>query len=102
MVTQMQPRTAQKSGKRWAMFQLEDFTGQIKCLLWSDEYARFKEIVVNDAVLLFEGQVEWREGGTAGDVIVKKVMTPDDARRELTKSLLLKMSYTEDPDTVNK
>src|SRR5262249_33670196 len=38
VVTQVQPRTAQKSGKRWAMFQLEDFTGQVKCLLWSDEY----------------------------------------------------------------
>ena len=46
-----------------AMFRLEDFTGQCKCILWSDEYARFKDVVANDAVLLFEGAVEWREGG---------------------------------------
>src|SRR4051794_1347304 len=28
MVTGLQVRTVQKNGKRWAMFQLEDFTGQ--------------------------------------------------------------------------
>src|SRR5205823_5875438 len=102
MVTQFQPRTAQKSGKRWAMFQLEDFTGQCKCILWSDEYARFKDQVTDDAVLLFEGVVEWRDGGSAGDVIVKKVLTADDARREMTRSMLLKLPYTEDPDALRK
>jgi DNA polymerase-3 subunit alpha len=102
MVTQLQPRTAQKTGKRWAMFQLEDFTGQCKCILWSDEYARLKDQVADDAVLLFEGVVEWREGGSAGDVIVKKVLTVDDARREMTRSMLLKLPYTEDPDALRK
>ena len=29
-------------------------------------------------------------------------MTPEDARREMTKSLLLKLPYTDDPDAVNK
>ncbi|MFO0796895.1 MAG: DNA polymerase III subunit alpha [Gemmataceae bacterium] len=102
MVTQFQMRTAQKSGKRWAMFYLEDFTGQCKCILWSDEYARLKDVVVNDAVFLFEGVVEWREGGSSGDLIVKKVLTVDEARREMTKSLLLKMPYTDDEEALRK
>jgi DNA polymerase-3 subunit alpha len=102
MVTQMQMRTVQKNGKRWAMFYLEDFTGQCKCILWSDEYARFKEMVVDDAVLLFEGVVEWREGGSAGDLIVKKVLTVDDARREMTRSIVLRVPYTEDEEELRK
>jgi len=102
MVTQFQVRTAQKSGKRWAMFYLEDFTGQCKCILWSDEYARLKDVVVNDAVFLFEGAVEWREGGSSGDLIVKKVLTMEDARREMTKSLLLKLPYTDDEEALRK
>ncbi len=102
MVTQFQMRTAQKSGKRWAMFYLEDFTGQCKCILWSDEYARFKDVVVNDAVFLFEGAIEWREGGSSGDLIVKKVLTVDDARKEMTKSLLLKLRYTDDEEALRK
>jgi DNA polymerase-3 subunit alpha len=102
MVTQVQPRTAQKSGKRWAMFQLEDFTGQCKCILWSDEYARFKDQVTDDSVLLFEGAVEWRDGGTAGDVIVRKIMTIDDAKKEMTRSLLLRMPYSDDGESLSK
>ncbi|MBY0515086.1 MAG: DNA polymerase III subunit alpha, partial [Gemmataceae bacterium] len=102
MVAAFQPRTAQKSGKRWAMFQLEDFSGQCKCILWSDEYARYKDVVVDDAVMLFEGVVEWREGGTAGDVIVRKVLTVDEARKEMTRSMVVRVPYTDDPDEVRK
>jgi DNA polymerase-3 subunit alpha len=92
----------QKNGKRWGMFYLEDFTGQCKCILWSDEYARFKDVVANDAVFLFEGAIEWREGGSTGDLIVKKVLTVEDARREMTKSLLLKLRYTDDEEALRK
>src|SRR5207248_5621728 len=65
MVTQLQHRVVQKNGKRWAMFYLEDFTGQCKCILWSEEFARFKDQVTDDAILLLEGVVEWRGGGSA-------------------------------------
>ena len=102
MVTQMQLRTVQKNGKRWAMFQLEDFTGQCKCILWSDEFARFKDVVTPDAVLLFEGAVEWREGGSSGDLVVRKVLTADEARKEMTKSVLLKMPYADDDEALRK
>ena len=102
MVTQLQVRTVQKNGKRWAMFQLEDFTGQCKCILWSDEFARFKDVVTPDAVLLFEGAVEWREGGSSGDLVVRKVLTADEARKEMTKSVLLKMPYADDDEALRK
>jgi DNA polymerase-3 subunit alpha len=102
MVTGLQQRTVQKNGKRWAMFQLEDFTGQCKCILWSEQYAQFKDQVTDDAVLLFEGKVEWREGGTAGDVIVSKILTIDEARKEMTRSLLLRMPYADDPESLHR
>jgi len=102
MVAGLQQRTVQKNGKRWAMFQLEDFTGQCKCILWSDQYAQFKDQIADDAVLLFEGKVEWREGGTAGDVIVSKLITIEDARKEMTRSLLLRMPYADDEESLRR
>ena len=61
MVTGFQTRTVQKNGKRWAMFQLEEFTGQCKCILWSETYAQFKDQVTDDAVLMFDtdGRFLW-------------------------------------------
>jgi DNA polymerase-3 subunit alpha len=102
MVTQLQPRTVAKNGKRWAMFYLEDFTGQCKCILWSEEYARFKDVAADDAVVLLEGVVEWREGASSGDVIVKRVLTTDEARKEMTRSMVLRVPYSEDEEALRK
>ena len=46
--------------------------------------------------------MEWREGGTAGDVIVRKVLTIEDAKKEMTRSLLLRMAYTDDDESLRK
>ena len=102
MVTALQLRTAQKSGKRWAMFQLEDFSGQAKCLLWSEQYDAYRHEVTDDKILLFEGKVEWRDGSTAGDVIVQKVITIEQARREMTRGLLLRLPLGDDDETLGK
>jgi DNA polymerase-3 subunit alpha len=102
MVTALQLRTAQKSGKRWAMFQLEDFSGQAKCLLWSEQYDAYRHEVTDDKILLFEGKVEWRDGSTSGDVIVQKVITIEQARREMTRGLLLRLPLGDDEETLGK
>jgi DNA polymerase III subunit alpha len=102
MVTALNLRTTTKSGKRWAMFQLEDFTGQVKAILWSEEFQRFQSDVMDDAILLFEGVVERRDVGGTGDLIVKRVLSVDQARREFTKALLLRMKYADDAESLRK
>ncbi len=102
MVTALQHRTVQKNGKRWAMLQLEDFTGQAKCILWSETFLQFKDVVTEDAIVLFEGTIERRDGAGPGDVIVKRVMNVEQARREMTRVLLLRMNYAEDSETIAK
>src|SRR5262249_58491996 len=99
MIVELQVRTANKGrnmGRKYATFRIEDFTGAVRCILWSDEYARFQELVVADAVLLFEGVLNWTEGRAEPDFQVKKVLTVEEARREFTKSMLLKVPYTDD------
>ena len=105
MVTQFDTRVikaGRNQGTRFAIFRLEDFTGQTKCVLWSDQYTRFKEEVVEDSMLLFEGHVEWRDGSSEPDVIVEKVMTLDQARKELTRGLVIRMQYDDHEDTIRK
>ena len=68
--------------------------------VWSDQFARFKDDVAEDKVLLFEGHVEWRQGSTEPDVIVERVMTPEQARQELTKEMVIRIPYREDEETL--
>ncbi|MCZ2344022.1 MAG: hypothetical protein LC104_19840, partial [Bacteroidales bacterium] len=105
MVVEHIPKVVTKGrnqGNRWAIIRTEDFSGSVKCILWSDQYARFKDLVTADAILLFAGKVEWREGSSEPDLIVDKVMTLDEARSDLTKEMVIRIPYGEDDETYGK
>jgi DNA polymerase-3 subunit alpha len=105
MITNFEARTANKGrniGRKYAMFRIEDFTGSLRAMMWSDEYSRFKDVVCSDFVGLFEGTLVWGEGRAEPDFQVKKVITIEEARAEFTKSMVLKLDYTEDPDEIRK
>ena len=91
MITNLSVRT-NKSNKRFALFRLEDFTGSVKCCLWSDELAKFQELVKDDSIALFEGILEHGDRPEP-DFMVKKIFTLDDAKKELTRGVLLRMNY---------
>ena len=45
MIANLDVRTANKGrnvGRKYATFRIEDFTGSVRCILWSDEYSRFQ------------------------------------------------------------
>jgi DNA polymerase-3 subunit alpha len=105
MVVQFDTRVVKagrNQGARFALFRLEDFTGQCKAVLWSDQYSRFKDDIGDDAIVLIEGKVEWRDGAAEADVIVDKVLTLDQAKRDLTKGLVLRVGYTADEDSLRR
>ena len=105
MVTELIPKIVSKGrnqGNRWAIVRIEDFTGSMKCILWSDQYGRFKDIVTTDAILLFEGKVEWREGSSEPDLIVDKVMDLAQAKADLTKEMIIRIPYGDDDETLGK
>ena len=105
MVTELIPKVVTKGrnqGNRWAIVRIEDFTGSLKCILWSDQYGRFKDIVTPDAILLFEGKVEWREGSSEPDLIVDKVMDLAQAKADLTKEMIIRIPYGDDDETLGK
>ena len=84
------------------MFRIEDFTGSVRCIMWSDEYSRFKEVISSDFVGLFEGALNWGEGRAEPDFNIKKILTIEEARAEFTKSMVLKLPYSESEDDLRK
>ncbi|VTT99428.1 dna polymerase iii subunit alpha : DNA polymerase III, alpha subunit OS=Planctomyces brasiliensis (strain ATCC 49424 / DSM 5305 / JCM 21570 / NBRC 103401 / IFAM 1448) GN=Plabr_1519 PE=4 SV=1: PHP: DNA_pol3_alpha: HHH_6: tRNA_anti-codon [Gemmataceae bacterium] len=105
MIANLEVRTANKgrnTGRKYATFRIEDFTGSVRCIMWSDEYARYQAMVSADAVHLFEGTLNWAPERAEPDFQVKKVLTIDEARAEFTKSMLIKLAYTEDEGSLRK
>ena len=95
-------KTGRNMGRKYATFRIEDFTGSVRSMMWSDEYARFSSLMNDDAVYLFEGTLNWGAERSEPDFQVKKVLTIDEARAEFTKSMLIKLAYSDDEASLRK
>src|SRR5690606_37793748 len=51
-----------KKGNRFCKFRLEDQTAVVNCLVWSEAYNKFGELIQNDELMIVEGRVESAEG----------------------------------------
>ncbi len=76
------PRDA-NSPTKYAMFDLEDVDGAIRCILWPQDYAKMGEFVVSDAVVVLQGRLDYR-GGDEANMIVDKVIPIEKLDQNLT------------------
>jgi DNA polymerase-3 subunit alpha len=75
---------------RYARFKLEDFTGSVECVMWPDDFVRHKDDVSEDRVCFLRAAVE-RSREEPG-LVVSRLLDIDQAERELTKGLVLRLS----------
>jgi DNA polymerase-3 subunit alpha len=79
------PRDANQPTK-YAMFDLEDVDGAIRCILWPQDYAKHGEAVVSDAVVVLQGRLDYR-GGDEANMIVDKVIPIEQLDANLTHGM---------------
>lgn len=71
LVKDLQLRTTKK-GDRFAIFQLEDHAGSVKCVAWPEPFRKHSTVIRAEAVLLVTGRVENSDEGIV-TVMVDKV-----------------------------
>ena len=76
------PRDA-NSPTKYAMFDLEDVDGAIRCILWPQDYAKMGEFVISDAVVVLQGRLDYR-GGDEANMIVDKIIPSEKLDQNLT------------------
>jgi len=72
-----------KPGKpsKYAMFDLEDRAGIMRCIVWPEQYAQFLELIQPDAILMVRGVVDKRPGSEEANLIVNELLRPEEATR---------------------
>ena len=58
---------------RYAMFDLEDVDGAIRCVMWPKEYAQHGNMIQADGVVVLQGSLD-RRGGDEANLIVDRVI----------------------------
>jgi DNA polymerase-3 subunit alpha len=86
----MNTKKARNGNTRYVRFRLEDFTGSVECVMWPDDLVRHKEDIQEDRICLLQGVVE-RSREEPG-LIVNRIFSIDQAKREMTK--LVKLSFS--------
>jgi DNA polymerase-3 subunit alpha len=96
MLTQvrfMNVKKARNGNSRYVRCKIEDGTGVVECMMWPDDFLKFKDEFVDDRVLFAEGTVE--QNREEPQLMMTRVFTLDVARKEMTKGLVLKLRLGE-------
>ncbi|HZY86289.1 MAG TPA: OB-fold nucleic acid binding domain-containing protein, partial [Gemmataceae bacterium] len=90
MLTQVRYMTYKRPRKdhnRYGRCKVEDFTGAVECVLWGEEFSRYKDAFVEDAVVLVRGTLEKKTDEPI--LVLSRVLTLEQAQRELARELHL-------------
>src|SRR5262249_12936237 len=82
--------TARNGNSRYLRCKLEDFTGAAECVMWPDDFVRFKDEVHEDRVCFVKGTVE--KTREEPGLVLNRVLSIEQAQRELTKGLVLQLT----------
>ncbi|MFN9718436.1 MAG: DNA polymerase III subunit alpha [Planctomycetota bacterium] len=92
MISSIKIATAKKASRngnmKYANFDLEDPSGIIRCIAWSDDYARYEELIKSENVIIVAGKVDRR--GREPNVVVNRILTLDQADKEFTSQVAIK------------
>ena len=92
MVSSIRIATVKKSNtngqNKYANFDLEDLSGNVRCIAWPAEYAHYQQEVREEEIIVLQGRVDRR--GREPNVVVNRVFTLDGADREFTSQVAIK------------
>ncbi|GLX87058.1 DNA-directed DNA polymerase [Thalassotalea loyana] len=80
-----------KRGRRWALVTLDDKSARIDVRLFPDDFDKFQDILVKDAILVCSGQVSFDDYSGGITMSGRDIMTITDARENYLQSIDLSL-----------
>ncbi|MDR2115678.1 MAG: DNA polymerase III subunit alpha [Planctomycetaceae bacterium] len=83
-----------KSGKKYAMFTLEDVSGPVRSIIWTDQLARYSHLVRLESIVFAVGRIDQsRSAGESncGNFIVDDLYTIEEAIEQLSRGLDIRL-----------
>lgn len=80
-----------KRGDRMAVVSLDDATGQVDVLCFSENYQKYRELLVKDKLIIVEGEVSLDEFSGGNRVICRELFSIEQARERYAKCLQIRV-----------
>lgn len=79
------------SPSRYAMFDLEDTVGTMRCIVWPDQFVNYEELIKPDAIVVIRGAVDKRPGSEEANVIVNEIIPLDALASRYTRGVRIRV-----------
>jgi len=76
---------------RYAMFDLEDTAGTIRCILWPEQFANYGQMVEADAIVVVRGAIDKRPGSDEANLIVNELIALGDLEKRYTRGVRIRV-----------
>jgi len=80
------------SPSRYAMFDLEDMEGGMRCILWPEPFQQYGELVRPDSIVVALGAIDKRGGGDEANLIVNELIPLEELPSRCTSLVRLRLS----------
>jgi DNA polymerase-3 subunit alpha len=76
---------------KYAMWDLEDLDGVIRCILWPEQFAEFGHLVAADAILAMRATVDRRPGAEEVNLIVTELIPLAELPARFTSGVVIRL-----------
>ncbi len=76
---------------RYAMFDLEDMDGLVRCIVWPEEFANCQELVQHDAMVAARGTIDKRPGSDEVNLVVQELYPITELEQRFTKRVMIRL-----------
>jgi DNA polymerase-3 subunit alpha len=80
---------------RYAMFDLEDTDGIMRCILWPSSYVQFGELVVSESIVVIRGAIDKRPGSDDANLIVNEIIPREQLEGRYTRGIRVRVLEAE-------
>ncbi|TWT90829.1 DNA polymerase III subunit alpha [Pseudobythopirellula maris] len=74
---------------KYAMWDLEDMDGIMRCILWPEQFAQCGQLVENEAILGVRGAIDRRPGAEEVNLIVNELMPIEELATRFTSGVVI-------------
>ncbi|MBI1829958.1 MAG: DNA polymerase III subunit alpha, partial [Planctomycetes bacterium] len=96
LVRFMNTKKARNGNTRYARFKLEDFSGAAECVMWPDDYVKYKDLIEEDRICFITAVVERKSDEPT--LQVTRVATVEQGQLERTTGLVLVVDLTDEDE----
>ncbi len=76
---------------RYAMFDLEDTEGIMRCICWPEQFAQFGDLIHADAICVLRGAIDKRAGSEEANLIVNEFIPLGDLEVRYTRGIRVRV-----------